>query len=132
MINEALTTIKLAVKKMCCLSMTAVLGRRGFMSKDIVRFNVKRRLSSYLNRNKILSNNALLWTCCPSVSSCSINSRIFCSARTPISPGNFTETLTKQQAKDLASKLTPEERDFFMVALMECKSEKEKANYAGV
>ncbi|XP_076183001.1 uncharacterized protein LOC143154864 isoform X2 [Ptiloglossa arizonensis] len=42
---------------------------------------------------------------------------------------SFSGTLTKQHAKELASKLTSEERDHFLSALQECKSEEDKAGY---
>ncbi|CAK9812129.1 Transmembrane protein 65 [Anthophora quadrimaculata] len=41
----------------------------------------------------------------------------------------FPDTLTKEKAKEVASKLTTEERDFFLRALEECKSEEDKAGY---
>ncbi|CAL7947407.1 unnamed protein product [Xylocopa violacea] len=41
----------------------------------------------------------------------------------------FSETLTKETAKEVASKLTPEERDHFIRALEECKSEEDRAGY---
>ncbi|XP_043254122.1 uncharacterized protein LOC122398387 isoform X2 [Colletes gigas] len=42
---------------------------------------------------------------------------------------SFPGTLTKQQAKELALKLTSEEREHFSSALQECKSEEDKAGY---
>lgn len=41
----------------------------------------------------------------------------------------FTDTLTKEKAKDVVSKLTTEERDLFLKALEQCKSEEDKAGY---
>ncbi|XP_017880846.1 uncharacterized protein LOC108625377 isoform X2 [Ceratina calcarata] len=41
----------------------------------------------------------------------------------------FTESLTKEKAKEVASKLTPEERDYFLRAIEECKSEEDRAGY---
>jgi len=59
------------------------------------------------------------------------NWRTFSSAKTPISSDNIVEALSKQQAKELISKLTSEERDLFLTALNEYKSEQEKAGYEG-
>ncbi|XP_076627893.1 uncharacterized protein LOC143345050 isoform X2 [Colletes latitarsis] len=42
---------------------------------------------------------------------------------------SFPGTLTKQQAKELALKLTSEEREHFSSALQECKSDEDKAGY---
>ncbi|XP_054007895.1 uncharacterized protein LOC128891939 isoform X2 [Hylaeus anthracinus] len=42
---------------------------------------------------------------------------------------NFPGTLSKQQAKELTAKLTSEEREHFLSALQECKSEEDKAGY---
>ncbi|XP_029160753.1 uncharacterized protein LOC114932625 isoform X2 [Nylanderia fulva] len=114
-----------------CVSMT-VLGRRGFVSKDFVQFNMKSHYSS--NRNEILMNNALL-RCCPA-SSCIVDvsrilSKKFSSTRTPISSDTVIEALTKQQAKELTSKLSSEERKLFLAALNESKSEEDKAGYTG-
>lgn len=59
------------------------------------------------------------------------NSRMFSSARTPISSEVIADALTKQQAKELVSKLTSEERGLFLIALNECKSAEQKAGYEG-
>ncbi|XP_043579285.1 uncharacterized protein LOC122566289 isoform X1 [Bombus pyrosoma] len=42
---------------------------------------------------------------------------------------NFPESLTKEKAKEVASKLTSEERDLFLKVLEECKSEEDRAGY---
>lgn len=49
------------------------------------------------------------------------------SASNSIVTDGFPDTLTKRKAKELASKLTSEERDVFLTALQESKSEEEKA-----
>ncbi|XP_012152047.1 uncharacterized protein LOC100876782 isoform X2 [Megachile rotundata] len=41
----------------------------------------------------------------------------------------FPGALTKEKAKNVASKLTAEEREFFLKALEECKSEDDRAQY---
>lgn len=126
------------------MSMTA-LGRRGFVSRDIVRLNSgKRQACCFAVRSETLIGNVLLHRECSASSSCVANisrvlsdrffleiSRTFSSVRSPISPDNIAEVLTKQQAKELASKFTSEERDLFLAALNECKSEEEKAGYEG-
>lgn len=53
------------------------------------------------------------------------------SASSSITTDEFPGTLTKQQAKELAAKLTSEERDLFLTALQESKSEEEKAGFEG-
>lgn len=42
---------------------------------------------------------------------------------------NFPECLTKEKAKEIASKLSSEERDLFLKVLKEYKSEEDKAGY---
>lgn len=109
--------------------MTA-FSRRGFISRDIAQFNVKQSHYSN-NRNKTLTNNALS-RCCPA-SSCIVDvlSKKFSSIKTPISSDTIIQALTDQQAKELTSKLTAEERKLFLAALNECKSKEEKAGYEG-
>ncbi|XP_072761173.1 uncharacterized protein [Anoplolepis gracilipes] len=111
-----------------CVSMTT-LSRRGFVSMDIVQLNVKQSRYSN-NHNKTFTNNALS-RCCPT-SSCIVDvlSKKF-SVKTPISSDIVIEALTKQQAKELTSKLTSEERKLFLAALNEYKSEEDKAGYEG-
>lgn len=53
------------------------------------------------------------------------------STKTPISSEEIAEALTKQQAKELTSKLTSEERALFLAALKEFKSEEDKAGFEG-
>lgn len=108
-------------------------SRRGFVSRDIVQFNIKQSRYSN-NRNETLTNNALS-RCCPT-SSCVVDvsrvlSKKFSSTRTPISSDTVIEALTKQQAKELTSKLSSEERKLFLAALNESKSEETKAGYEG-
>ncbi|KMQ86513.1 transmembrane protein 65, partial [Lasius niger] len=115
-----------------CVSMTT-FSRRGFVSRDIVQFNIKQSRYSN-NRNETLTNNALS-RCCPT-SSCVVDvsrvlSKKFSSTRTPISSDTVIEALTKQQAKELTSKLSSEERKLFLAALNESKSEETKADYKG-
>jgi len=120
-------------------------GRRGFstISKDITRFSGTQ--PRYPNRSGTSTNNVLSrW--CPATSSSlsrivgisqilsrfqSGNWRTFSTAKTPISSDSIVEALSKQQAKELMSKLTSEERDLFLTALNEYKSEQEKAGYEG-
>lgn len=111
-----------------CVSMTA-FSRRGFVSRDIAQFNIKHSHYSN-NRNKTLMNNAFS-RCCPT-SSCIVDvlSKKF-SMKTPISSDIIIQALTEQQAKDLTSKLTSEERKLFLAALNECKSKEDKAGYEG-
>lgn len=59
------------------------------------------------------------------------NSRTFSTARTPITTDAVVDALTKQQAKELVSKLTSEERSMFLTALNESKSAEDKAGYEG-
>ncbi|XP_011696767.1 PREDICTED: uncharacterized protein LOC105455253 isoform X2 [Wasmannia auropunctata] len=117
-----------------CVSMTA-LGRRGFTSRDVMRLSVKRpRCSSCeSSMSNVLSRR------CPAslyvddvsrVLGC-FRTRTFSSARTPISPDAVVDALTKRQAKELVSKLTPEERGLFLTALNESKSAEDKAGYEG-
>lgn len=106
--------------------MTA-FSRRGFLLRDVAQLNIK-QLRCSNNRNNALSR------CCPtSLTSCIVNilSKKFSSIKTPISSDAIIEALTNQQAKELTSKLTSEERKLFLVALNECKSEEEKAGYKG-
>lgn len=112
-----------------CVSMTA-FSRRGFVSRDIAQFSIKQSHYSN-NRNKTLTNNALS-RCCPT-SSCIVDvlSKKFSSIKTPISSDAIIQALTEQQAKELTSKLTSEERKLFLAALNECKSKEEKAGYEG-
>ncbi|KAK9297863.1 hypothetical protein QLX08_008614 [Tetragonisca angustula] len=42
---------------------------------------------------------------------------------------NFPESLTKEKAKEIASKLSSEERNLFLNVLKECKSEEDRAGY---
>ncbi|XP_070171829.1 uncharacterized protein [Polyergus mexicanus] len=107
-----------------CVLMTA-FNRRGFLSRDIAQLNIK-QLRCSNNRNNALSR------CCP-LTLCIVNilSKKFSSIKTPISYDTIIEALTKQQAKELTSKLTSEERKLFLAALNECKSEEEKAGYKG-
>lgn len=44
---------------------------------------------------------------------------------------NFPESLTKEKAKEVASKLTLEERNLFLKVLEECKSEEDRVGYQG-
>ncbi|XP_029675298.1 uncharacterized protein LOC115242857 isoform X3 [Formica exsecta] len=109
-----------------CVLMTA-FSRRGFLLRDVAQLNIK-QLRCSNNRNNALSR------CCPtSLTSCIVNilSKKFSSIKTPISSDAIIEALTNQQAKELTSKLTSEERKLFLVALNECKSEEEKAGYKG-
>lgn len=111
-----------------CVSMTA-FSRRGFVSRDIAQFNIKQSHYSN-NHNKTLMNNALS-RCCPTSSYIvDILSKKFSSMKTPISSETI-QALTKQQAKELTSKMTSEERKLFLAALNECKSKEEKAGYEG-
>ncbi|KAL0120520.1 hypothetical protein PUN28_008327 [Cardiocondyla obscurior] len=119
-----------------CVSMTA-LGRRGFTPRDVAWLSVKR--PRCCSRDE-LSSNALSQRCSSSLRVTDIsrflgrfhaNSRTFSSARTPISSDDVADALTKQQAKDLVSKLSAEERGLFLMALNECKSEEDKAGFEG-
>jgi len=56
---------------------------------------------------------------------------MFSSTKTPMTSDNIVEALTKQQAKELVSKLTSEERKLFLTALNESKSREDKAGYEG-
>ncbi|XP_025988327.1 uncharacterized protein LOC105198807 isoform X2 [Solenopsis invicta] len=124
-----------------CVSMTA-LGRRGFIPRDIMKcqmFNVKRP-EHCSSRDESSMNNALSGRCPMSLCAADVSrvlgrfrdsSRTFSSARTPISADAVVDALTKQQAKELVSKLTPEERGLFLTALNECKSAEDKAGYEG-
>lgn len=47
------------------------------------------------------------------------------------SPGTLPGALSKQQAKDLAVRLTNDERNVLINALQECQSEKTRAEYEG-
>jgi len=123
--------------------MFMTFGQRGFsaISRDIVRFSDTR--SRYPNRNETSTSNVLSRWCPTSSLSCIVgvsqvlsrfqsgNWRTFSSAKTPISSDSIVEALSKKQAKELMSKLTPEERDLFLIVLNEYKSEKEKAGYEG-
>ncbi|XP_026830343.1 uncharacterized protein LOC105287406 isoform X2 [Ooceraea biroi] len=127
-----------------CVSMTT-LGRRGFsaVSRNIARLGSTQ--PRYPNRSDTSASHVLSRWCPATTSSLpriidisrvlrqfqSGNWRTFCSAKTPISADGIIEALTKQQAKELASKLSAEERDLFLTALNECKSEKAKAGYEG-
>lgn len=108
--------------------MTA-FSRRGFVSRDIAQFNIKQSHYSN-NRNKTLTNNALS-RCCPTSSYIvDVLSKKFSSMKTPISSETI-QASTEQQAKELTSKMTSEERKLFLAALNECKSKEEKAGYEG-
>lgn len=75
-------------------------------------------------------NNALS-RCCPTSSYIvDVLSKKFSSMKPPISSETI-QALTKQQAKELTSKMTSEERKLFLAALNECKSKEEKAGYEG-
>lgn len=61
-----------------------------------------------------------------------LQKKTFGSATTAsISSGTLPGALSKQQAKDLAVKLTPDERDVLISALQECQSLKIKAEFEG-
>lgn len=123
-----------------CVSMTA-FSRGGFTtSRDLARsFGGKqsRHYSNNRSETKLMSSNLSRW--CPTLS-CIVgvsrvpsrpyeNRRVFSS--TPITSDTIIEALTKLQAKELVSKLTPEERKLFLTALNESKSQEEKAGYEG-
>ncbi|RLU15362.1 hypothetical protein DMN91_012356 [Ooceraea biroi] len=115
-----------------CVSMTT-LGRRGFsaVSRNIARLGSTQ--PRYPNRSDTSASHVLSRWCPATTSSLpriidisrvlrqfqSGNWRTFCSAKTPISADGIIEALTKQQAKELASKLSAEERDLFLTALNE-------------
>ncbi|XP_012522699.1 uncharacterized protein LOC105828759 isoform X2 [Monomorium pharaonis] len=126
-----------------CVSMTA-LGRRGFIPRPqdmVARFNIGRPERCY-SRDESSMNYATLSGRCP-VSLCAADvsrvlgrfhgnsTRTFSSAKTPISSDAVIDALTKQQAKELVSKLTSEERSMFLTALNESKSAEDKAGYEG-
>lgn len=120
-----------------CVSMTA-LGRRAFIPIDVARFSVKRPHCTSCDETSM--SNALSQRCPVSLRIADVSrvldwsrgsSRTFSTARTPISSDAVVDALTKQQAKELVSKLTSEERRSFLTALNECKSAEEKAGYEG-
>lgn len=128
------------------VSMTATtLGQRGFVSRDVAR--LKWQSPRYRpNRDEVMIDNVLSRRyLASSISSSSLAvdilrivnnelpkwSRTFSSARAPISADSIAEALTKQQVKELAVKLTSNERELFLAALNECKSAEEKASYEG-
>ncbi|XP_020291486.1 uncharacterized protein LOC109858534 isoform X2 [Pseudomyrmex gracilis] len=119
-----------------CVSASA-LNRRGFemISREIARFNKR---SYYSSRDRLFN----MLSCWYPVSSCVISRvpsqycescRMFSSStKIPrISSEEIAEALTKQQAKELTSKLTSEERALFLAALKEFKSEEDKAGFEG-
>ncbi|KYM95776.1 PREDICTED: uncharacterized protein LOC108780051 isoform X2 [Cyphomyrmex costatus] len=119
-----------------CVSVTA-LGRRGFTSRDIMRLSVKRPhcFSCKSSMDSMLSRQCPTSLCVADVSRVlgwfHQSSKMFSSVRTPISPDAIVDALTKQQAKELVSKLSSEERGLFLTALNECKSAEKKAGYEG-
>ena len=60
-----------------------------------------------------------------------INQKRFGSASAAISSGAVPGVLSKKQAKELAMKLTSDERQVLISALQECQSLKLKAEYEG-
>ncbi|XP_011862962.1 PREDICTED: uncharacterized protein LOC105559353 isoform X2 [Vollenhovia emeryi] len=123
-----------------CVSMTA-LGRRVLIPRDVVaRLGAAKRPRCSSCDETSMSGG--LSGRCPALSRVTEVSRIllgwsrgtsrtFSTARTPISPDAVADALTKQQAKELVSKLTSEERGLFLTALNEYKSKEEKAGYEG-
>ncbi|XP_011632630.1 uncharacterized protein LOC105424207 isoform X1 [Pogonomyrmex barbatus] len=119
-----------------CASMT--FGRRGFTPRDVAWFNIKRSRCS--NRDESSMSNVLSRRCTASytINVSRVlgrffyeNTRIFSTTRTPISSDSVIDALTKQQAMELVSKLSSEERGLFLTALNEYKSKEDKAGYEG-
>ncbi|XP_058797887.1 uncharacterized protein LOC131668067 isoform X2 [Phymastichus coffea] len=87
--------------------------------KSITRFNQSKRFSWTQERHSIDKNAVTNFFDQQRFGSAAAVSHAF--------PG----VLTKQQAKDLAVRLTPDEREVLITALQECQSQKLKAEYVG-
>ncbi|XP_058797888.1 transmembrane protein 65 isoform X3 [Phymastichus coffea] len=85
--------------------------------KSITRFNQSKRFSWTQERHSIDKNAVTNFFDQQRFGSAAAVSHAF--------PG----VLTKQQAKDLAVRLTPDEREVLITALQECQSQKLKAEY---
>lgn len=111
------------------MTVTALASRTIVIPREIMCFN--RNISRLYHRHRKLgyTNNFLLGKCLSPalfVDTWSIQ-RTCHSSKSNVE--KFPSTLSKQQSKEIVSKLTTEECDLFLTALKERKSEEDRTEY---
>ncbi|XP_076675067.1 uncharacterized protein LOC143372602 isoform X1 [Andrena cerasifolii] len=111
------------------MTVTAIAGQTILIPREIAYFG--RNISRLYHRHRKLCcvNDFLLGKClsAPLLADTWTVQRTCHTSKSKVD--SFPGILTKQQAKELASKLTAEERDLFLTALQESKSEEDKAGF---
>lgn len=118
-----------------CIPSFVIRNQRINIPRKLLKF-YKKSIPSLSNREYYCTNVALnsnripRWSLVEKFCKQIHNSRAFSSKPQGTSDCNGS-TLTKEQAYDLANKLTKEDRDTLITVLKECKSKEDKAGYEG-
>ncbi|XP_012348998.1 uncharacterized protein LOC100869930 isoform X3 [Apis florea] len=111
-----------------CLMIAALTNQILFIPREIMYFSRNMSRFYYCRQKLYCMNNFLLEK--HSVFSFVVNTWVI--PRTCYSAENklsFSDSLTKDKAKEIVSKFSLEERKLFLKALEECKSEEDRAGY---
>ncbi|XP_043283258.1 uncharacterized protein [Venturia canescens] len=112
-----------------CTSSSLRLGQRHLVSRQAIATGYGRKFYYYHNKNLVTSLDSSAASGKNEKFIPSINCRNYGSAA--IASSTLPGALSKQQAKDLAVRLTPDEREILISALQECQSHTVKAEYEG-
>ncbi|XP_043283263.1 transmembrane protein 65 isoform X6 [Venturia canescens] len=110
-----------------CTSSSLRLGQRHLVSRQAIATGYGRKFYYYHNKNLVTSLDSSAASGKNEKFIPSINCRNYGSAA--IASSTLPGALSKQQAKDLAVRLTPDEREILISALQECQSHTVKAEY---
>lgn len=111
-----------------CLMIAALTNQILFIPREIMYFSRNMSRFYYCRQKLYCMNNFLLEK--HSLFSFVVNTWVI--PRTCYSAENklsFSDSLTKDKAKEIVSKFNSEERKLFLKALEECKSEEDRAGY---
>ncbi|XP_078045251.1 uncharacterized protein LOC144474361 isoform X2 [Augochlora pura] len=112
------------------MTVTVFVRQAFLIPKECVYFGRNISRLYHCHRKQYHFNNCLLRKCLSiSLATNAYTIQRTCHSVDKSKVENMSGNLTKQQAKELASKLTTEERDLIFKAIEECKSDEDKAKY---